>query len=158
MLLVALVVVLIIVVVGVGIVVVANPFAPKQPAQGSQTVWQAITDKIHDGQASKEVALQAFAYAYKVDIPGVQVPAGIKDTDVPEDGSLVTKWVQQHWTELTPAQQSAINPYLTAGPNDTVITINLQPPVGTSRNSRSLAYEQAPAPPRALSRGQGRPF
>ena len=72
----ALVVLLVVVVVSAGIVIVANPFGAKTSATSQQTTWQAITGKIRDGEASKEVALQAFAYAYKIDIPGVQVPTG----------------------------------------------------------------------------------
>ncbi len=121
----ALVVLLVVVVVGAGIVIVANPFASKTPTASQQTTWQAITGKIRDGQPSTDVALQAFAYAYKIDIPGVQIPAGTQGTDVPSEGTLITRWVQQNWDQLTPDQQAAINPYLQPGPNDTVLNIDL---------------------------------
>jgi hypothetical protein len=98
---------------------VTRPWAPSAAAS-SQTVWQAITGKIRDGQPSKDVALQAFAYLYKVAIPGVQVPPGV-DEGAPTEGTMVTSWIQANLDQLTADQQAVVKRYLEPGPNDTVV-------------------------------------
>jgi hypothetical protein len=75
----------------------ASTLAAAQP-----TVWQEITGGITNGQVPKDVALEAFAYLYRVSIPGVQVPAGREGGDGPTSGTGATRWVQAHWDELTP--------------------------------------------------------
>ena len=142
MLVAALIVLLVVVVVGVGVVIVANPFATKTPTASQETIWQAITGKVRDGQPSKDAALQAFAYAYGIDIPGVQIPAGVDGTDVPDEGTMVASWVQQYWSQLTPDQQNVITPFLEPGPNDTVIKLDLRSPGGAT-HSRQIANTQA---------------
>ena len=83
-----------------------------------KTVWQNITAGITDGTVPKQTALEAFAYLYRVDIPGVTVPKGIEGNDEPTSGSGAMRWVQANWAELTPDQQAVINRYLVPGPND----------------------------------------
>src|SRR5271157_960107 len=64
----------------VALVAVEVPPWPFPAASGkpSETIWQTITDGITDGPVPKQTALEAFAYLYKVDIPGVTVPKGIE--------------------------------------------------------------------------------
>ncbi|HEX7498487.1 MAG TPA: hypothetical protein VF344_08490, partial [Candidatus Limnocylindrales bacterium] len=59
-----------------------------------KTVWQNITAGIRDTGVPKDVALQAFAYVYKVAIPGVTVPNGTDGGDAPTSGSGAMRWVQ----------------------------------------------------------------
>jgi hypothetical protein len=83
----------------------------------SQSIWQEITAGIQDGTVPKQTALQAFAYVYKVNIPGVTVPQGRDDSDKPTSGSGVMRWVQANWDRLTPDQQAVINRYLVTDPS-----------------------------------------
>ena len=62
-----------------------------RPSPVRPTMWQAITDQIQDGQVSRETALQAFAYQFGVDIPGVKLPDADRATDVPTDGSAAVR-------------------------------------------------------------------
>ena len=78
----------------------------------SKTVWQNITSGIRDTGVPKDVALQAFAYLYKVAIPGVTVPSGTDGGDAPTSGSGAMRWVQAVWDQLTPDQQAVINPHV----------------------------------------------
>jgi hypothetical protein len=87
------------------------------------TIWQAITSGITDGTVPKQTALEAFAYLYGVDIPGVTVPTGIEGGDEPTDGSGAMSWVRADWDQLTSDQQAVIDRYLVAGPNDQAIPI-----------------------------------
>ncbi len=132
----ALVALLVIVLAGTVIVIVANPFGKSATATSEQTIWQSITGRIRDSQPSKDVALQAFAYAYKINIPGVQVPAGVDGADVPNEGTMVASWVQANWNQLTPDQQAVITPYVQAGANDTVLTFDLTAPSGATTGRR----------------------
>ncbi len=93
----------------------SGPSTPEVP-----TIWEEITDGITADGVPKQVALEAFAYAYQVTIPGVVVPAGRDGDDVPTSGTAIVLWVQEHWSELSPAQQAVINPFITTGPNDVV--------------------------------------
>ncbi len=102
---------------------IAGPWA-QAPAAQSKTVWQEISSGITGGQVPKQTALEAFAYLYHVTIPGVQVPAGRNDGQGPSSGTGVVSWVQNHWAELTPAQQAVIDPFITQGPNDVVRTFD----------------------------------
>lgn len=78
----------------------------------SQTIWQRITAGITDGGVPKDTALEAFAYLYRVDIPGVVVPSGADGSDAPVSGSGAMRWVQADWSQLSAAQQAVINRYL----------------------------------------------
>jgi hypothetical protein len=83
------------------------------PAQKyTSTVWQTITDGITDGTVPKQTALEAFAYVYRTEIPGVTVPKGIEGGDEPTSGTGVMSWVQANWSALTLDQQAVINRYL----------------------------------------------
>ena len=94
-----------------------------------KTVWQNITAGISDGTVPKQTALEAFAYLYRVDIPGVTVPKGVEGDDGPTSGSGAMRWVQANWAELTPDQQAVINRYLVPGPNDIALPADTASPV-----------------------------
>ena len=77
------------------------------------TIWQKITAGISaDGSVPAPVALEAFAYDFKVSIPGVTVPAGVEGGDDPTDGTGPMRWVQASWNALTPAQRAVIEPFM----------------------------------------------
>ena len=95
-----------------------------KPAGPEPTIWSAITSGIKDGTVPKDVALEAFAYLYKVNIPGVTVPKGIDAADKPTSGSGALRWVRANWARLTPDQQAVVNGVMTPGPDDTVVTID----------------------------------
>jgi hypothetical protein len=95
------------------------------------TIWENITAGITDGTVPTQTALEAFAYLYQVDIPGVTVPQGIEGGDEPSDGSGALSWVQADWSSLTPEQQAVIDRYLVPGPDDQVIPIYGSPAVGS---------------------------
>jgi hypothetical protein len=82
----------------------------------SKTIWQEITAGITDGTVPKQTALEAFAYVFKTDIPGVTVPKGQDAGDVPTSSSGVMRWVKANWDALTPAQQAVINRYTAPQP------------------------------------------
>jgi hypothetical protein len=112
-----------------------------------ETIWQTITDGITDSGVPKQTALEAFAYLYKVDIPGVTVPKGIEGGDEPSDGSGPMSWVHANWDQLTSDQQAVINGFLQPGPNDRI----MQP------NSTSAAAESAAKPEFVLTRADIEP-
>jgi hypothetical protein len=97
-----------------------HPAAPKPAALGKKapaakgSSWQKVLAEIPpDGQVSKQTALQAFALALGP-LPGVKVPSG---THVPiRDGGEVVRWVFGHWSELSPAQQTAVQKALAGTP------------------------------------------
>jgi hypothetical protein len=97
------------VIVGVVGALVLPQFFASNP---TQTVWQSITSGITDGTVSKRTAVEAFAYLYKVDIPGVTVPHGRDGGDAPTSGTGVMDWVQANRSQLTPDQQAVINTHL----------------------------------------------
>jgi hypothetical protein len=81
------------------------------------TIWQKITAGISaDGSVPAQTALEAFAYDFKVSIPGVTVPSGVEGGDAPTDGTGPMRWVQAVWSSLTPAQQAVIEPFASADP------------------------------------------
>ena len=95
-----------------------------KPSKPEPTVWEGITSGIKDGTVPKDVALEAFAYLYKVDIPGVTVPKGIDASDRPTSGSGALRWVRANWDQLTAAQQAVVTGVTTPGPNDVFVTID----------------------------------
>jgi hypothetical protein len=125
------------------------------PAQ-TTTVWQAITAGISNGKVPKQTALEAFAYLYQVDIPGVTVPKGIEGGDEPTDGTGPITWVQANWDSLTADQQAVINRFLVPGPNDETVTPaeadTGQPEIQLSvaRNPGPAHGQQAPDAPADL--------
>jgi hypothetical protein len=90
----------------------------------TETVWQTIMSGIKDGTVPKDVALEAFAYQYRVSIPGVTVPQGVDGGDVPTSGTGSLRWVLNHWDELTADQQAIINRLTTPGQNDVILHID----------------------------------
>ncbi len=82
----------------------------------NQTIWQAITAGISDGTVPRQTALEAFAYVYRVDIPGVTVPRGADAGDGPTSGTGVMRWVKASWASLTADQQAVINRYTAPQP------------------------------------------
>ena len=119
-------------------------------ATASQTVWQNITSGIRDDGVPKDVALEAFAYLYHVNIPGVTVPQGVSGSDAPTSGSGALRWVKAHWKELTSEQQAVINRFTTAGPNDIVIPIDLSQGA-TTAPSFTLAASRRVGPAQAMA-------
>jgi hypothetical protein len=117
------------VIVGVVGALVLPQFFASNP---TQTVWQSITSGMTDGTVPKQVALEAFAYVYKVNIPGVTVPSGLDGGDVPTSGTGAMDWVQANWSQLTPDQQAVIDTYTTPGPGDQTIPISPAPSSATS--------------------------
>ena len=91
---------------------------------GTQTIWDAITAGIDGDKVPKSVALEAFAYDYKVDIPGVTIPAGIEGGDAPTSGTVVWSWVMANWDALTPDQQAIITRLTTPQPGDLTVPID----------------------------------
>jgi hypothetical protein len=120
---------LILVVVGAGAFVGQQLLAGTPTPTASKTVWQNITAGIRDTGVPKDVALEAFAYLYKVDIPGVTVPKGTDGADEPTSGSGAMRWVRAVWDQLTADQQAVINRYQVPGPNDIAIPPNPASPV-----------------------------
>ena len=107
----------------VGTLVLPRFFA----AKSTTTIWQNITSGITDGTVPKQTALEAFAYLFKVSIPGVTVPGGVDGSDVPTSGSGAMRWVRANWDSLTSDQQAVINRYATPGPNDEVMSVSPVP-------------------------------
>jgi hypothetical protein len=97
---------------------------PAAPSKPPETIWQTIIDGINDSTVPKQTALEAFAYLYNVDIPGVTVPKGIEGGDEPSDGSGPMSWVHSDWDQLTSDQQAVINRFLQTGPNDRIVEPN----------------------------------
>jgi hypothetical protein len=89
------------------------------------TIWQKITAGIADSIVPKDTALEAFAYLYKVQIPGVVVPSGVDGKDAPTSGTGVMRWVQADWSQLSSAQQAVIDRYLP--PESTKGTVQMTP-------------------------------
>jgi hypothetical protein len=110
-------------IVGVAGALVLPQFLASKP---TQTVWQSITSGISDGAVPKQTALEAFAYLFKVDIPGVTVPQGRDGGDAPTSGSGAMRWVRANWDGLTADQKAVVNRYLVPGPNDQMVPLNLR--------------------------------
>jgi hypothetical protein len=107
------------------------------------TVWQTITAGITDGTVPKDVALEAFAYLYQVDIPGVTVPNGVDAADRPTSGSGALRWVQANWDQLTPDQQAVINDVMTPGPGDVVLHVDATAGLPAPSTSPSAVVQPA---------------
>ena len=110
----------------VALVAVAVPqfLSPAASSKRPETIWQTITDGVTDGTVPTQTALEAFAYLYKADIPGVTVPKGIEGGDEPSDGSGPMSWVHADWDQLTSDQQAVVNRFLQTGPNDRIVGPN----------------------------------
>lgn len=117
----------------------------------TQTIWQTITAGIQNDSVPKQTALEAFAYVYRVNIPGVTVPSGIEGGDEPTSGSGVMRWVKANWDGLTADQQAVINRYDTPGPSDQVFSVSPAPtaspsPTPTASPSPSPSPTPSPTP------------
>jgi len=115
------------------------------------TVWESITSGIQEGVVPKQAALEAFAYIYKVSIPGVTVPGGRDGGDAPTSGTGALDWVRAVWGQLTPAQQAVIDGYTTLGANDRVFKLGVTPSAVIPKIT--LAGSRNPAPVRAALGG-----
>ena len=137
---------LILVVVGAAAFVGQQLLAGTPTSTASKSVWQNITAGIRDTGVPKDVALEAFAYLYGVDVPGVTVPQGVAGTDRPTSGTGAVSWVMSHWSELTPEQQAVVNRFTKPGPNDVVIPIDLSGGATTMPTvTLAAAHQLAPA-------------
>ncbi len=121
----------------VGVVEVPQWLSPAP----SQTIWQTITAGIQDGTVPKQTALEAFAYVYKVDIPGVTLPQGTDAGDEPTSGSGVMRWVQANWNGLTPDQQAVINRYLAPASQSQTIPVTPAATAGTSAGAAKPVFQ-----------------
>lgn len=110
---------------------VTKPWSEESGDRSDSTIWQAITTGFaDDGRLTKDAALEAFAYVYGVDIPGVQIPDGADAQDRPTSGTGVARWVVGRWDELTADQQAVIDHTLARRTDDVVMDIDLasEPP------------------------------
>ena len=88
----------------------ASPTA-SSPAESAPPIaagpgWTAVLGQVDaDGHVSMDTALQAFALAAGVDMPGVSPPAG-EAGSIPS-GTMSLRWLGSYWGELTPDQQAA---------------------------------------------------
>lgn len=74
------------------------------------TAWgRAVAGIRPDGTVPLETALAAFSVAFGP-IPGVETPEG--DPEVIGSASGPTRWILNHWDELTSDQQAAVHGYL----------------------------------------------
>jgi hypothetical protein len=137
------------IVVEVALLVLTTRVLPGRQPANERTVWQQITAGVTDRSVQKQAALQAFSYLFKVAIPGVVLPTGTDGADKPTSGTAVTRWVQAVWDQLTVDQQAVINQFITAGPNDVVVTID-----ATQGATSSLAPRLAVARPPFASTGR----
>jgi len=79
-------------------------------ANGPTTAWgRAIAGIGRDGTVSLDTALAAFSVVFGP-LPGVEPPTG--DPAVSVSASGPTRWILNHWDELTPDQQAAVDRYL----------------------------------------------
>jgi len=79
-------------------------------ANGPATAWGRAIAGIHrDGTVPLETALAAFSVVFGP-LPGVEPPTG--DPAVAVSASGPTRWILNHWDELTPDQQAAVHRYL----------------------------------------------
>ncbi len=104
-------------------IVILRPATSTDPS--SPTIWQTVTADITGESVPAKTALEAFAYLFKVQIPGIDVPKAREGGDAPTSGTGVVTWVRADWASLTAQQQAVIEPYLDPGPDDKVIHLNL---------------------------------
>ncbi|MCU1504367.1 MAG: protease 1 precursor [Ilumatobacteraceae bacterium] len=116
------------VVAGVGLAA-TRPWSAGTTDGAGTTVWASITsDFAADGRLTAQAALEAFAYVYGVDLPGVRLPAGSDGNDRPTSASGVVRWVRGRWQELTAAQRDAVERTLADHPADVVTEVDLTLP------------------------------
>jgi hypothetical protein len=133
------------VIAGVVSALVLPQFLASNPSP-TKTIWQSITSGISDGAVPKQTALEAFAYLYRVNIPGVTVPKGVDGSDAPTSGSGVVRWVQASWAALTPDQQAVVNRYLQPNPNDQIVPIDVPTDGSAATPAPAGTTEPTPTP------------
>ena len=80
--------------------------SPGAPPITAGPAWTDILGAIDaDGKVSRDTALQAFAIASGVDMPGVTVPAG--DAGTIASGTMALRWLVSYWDEVTADQRAA---------------------------------------------------
>jgi hypothetical protein len=107
-------------------------------------MWDTIMAQSPGETVSKDVALEAFAYVYKVAIPGVTLPNAVEGDDAPTSGTGVTRWVRGHWDELTPDQQAVIDRLTTPQPGDLTIPGQSSSPAGQAPFELAVARQLSP--------------
>ncbi len=137
--------VVVILVIAAVLVALRGQMAPSGPA----TMWSTIMSGATGETVPKDVALEAFAYVYKVDIPGVTLPDAVKGADVPTSGSGVTRWVRALWDELTPDQQAVIDRLTTPQPGDLVSPLGSGGPTGGTGYELAVARSDPTSAPAA---------
>ncbi len=140
-----LITVAVVVAAGVGLAA-TRPWSGDSKDRTDTTVWENITsDFAADGRLTARAALEAFAYVYGVDLPGVRLPAGADGRDRPTSASGVVRWVRGRWPELSAAQRDAVEHTLADHPADVVTEVDLTAPptdaaaVGTAPESSTPA-------------------
>ena len=84
----------------------ASPGAESAPPIATGPAWTAVLGQIDaDGRVSRDTALQAFALASGVELPGVTPPAGEPGTIA--SGTTALRWLGSYWGELTTEQRAA---------------------------------------------------
>lgn len=131
-------------------------------ASSTQTAWGRAVAGIHrDGTVPLDTALAAFSVAFGP-LPGIEDAEG--DPAVIGSASGPTRWILNHWDELTPEQQSAVDRYLAVdGPasirTDPVAALNpLTAAVLDQSGFQRLAEEMAGKVGDKLGRSLGVPI
>jgi len=102
---------------------VASPVA--SPVDISSTPWAGELQNLQpDGTRSLDSALRLFAIAFGP-LPGVQAPT---DQTGVRSGDVAIAAIMAHQTELTPAQNAAVQAYLAPSPDAVNIDIDPVPP------------------------------
>ncbi|MGB2758141.1 MAG: hypothetical protein WBD02_10835, partial [Acidimicrobiia bacterium] len=89
------------------------------------TAWEKISLQIKDGKISKDGALEAFALAHDLEIPGVEIPSGSRSDGVSASGTLVREWIEEYRDQLTPQQRAVVD--RVGKPNENDVTVTLAP-------------------------------
>jgi hypothetical protein len=97
--------------------------SPGDEATAPQTVWEAISSEMTGEDVPVETALKAYAYLTGLEIPRVQVPAGVRGDDAPTSASGALRWVRANWSQVAPDQQAVIEASLVPRPGDLVIPV-----------------------------------
>lgn len=100
-----------------------RPWDRTRATAATQTVWEAISSEMTGEDVPVATALKAFAFLTGVDIPRVQVPAGVRGDDAPTSASGALRWVRGNWAQVAPDQQAAIEAFLAPQPGDLVIPV-----------------------------------
>ncbi|MBA2718286.1 MAG: hypothetical protein H0U52_03435 [Chloroflexi bacterium] len=105
------------------VLLLLRPWDRTAAAAAPQTVWQAISSEMTGEDVPVATALKAYAYLTGLDIPRVQIPAGVRGDDTPTSASGALRWVRANWAQVAPDQQAAIEASLAPQPGDLVIPV-----------------------------------